>query len=79
LAEVLVIIQDRDDIRKAVEAVGQRLGLVVDTFGVREDADEEFGTAESIRLALQAKKITVSEARLGPKIQSVFVGRILVN
>jgi hypothetical protein len=42
----------------------KRLGLVVDTFGVREDADnEEFGTAEWIRLALQAKKITVSEAR----------------
>jgi hypothetical protein len=64
LAEVLVIIQDRDDIRKAVEAVGERLGLVVDRFGVREDADnEEFGTAEWIRLALQAKKISVSEAR----------------
>jgi hypothetical protein len=58
---IFPLLRPGDDIRKAVEAVEERLGLVVDTFRVRKDA-EEFGTAKSIRLALQAKNISVSEA-----------------
>jgi hypothetical protein len=38
--------------------LGEKVGLIIDTFGVAEES-EEFGTAESLRLAMQAKKITV--------------------
>ncbi len=58
--EVLVIIQDRDDTRRTVEQLGTQLGLVIDTFGISEDS-EDFGTAESLRLAIEAKKITVQK------------------
>jgi len=55
--EILVITQDRDDVRRTVLQLGERLELKLDTFGVPEDSDD-FGTAESLRLAMLAKKIT---------------------
>lgn len=55
---MLVIIQERDDIRRTILKLGEKLNLIIDVFGVPEDS-EEFGTAESLRLAITAKKITV--------------------
>jgi len=53
-----VIIQEKVDVRKAIDAAAEKAGLKVDKFCIPEDS-EDFGTAESIRIALQAKKIIV--------------------
>ncbi|CAL8125779.1 unnamed protein product [Orchesella dallaii] len=56
--DILVIIQDRDDVRRALLSIADRLGLSgLDILTVPEDS-EDFGTAESIRIALSSKKIT---------------------
>lgn len=58
-ADILVIIQEREDVRKALNLVADRLGFHgIEVLAVPEDA-EDFGTAESIRIALTSKKITV--------------------
>jgi len=56
--DILVIIQERDDVRRALNNIADRLGLTgLEVLAVPEDS-EEFGTAESIRIALNSKKIT---------------------
>lgn len=61
--DVLVIIQNRDEIRKLVEKIGEKIGLCVETFAIEEDNDD-FGTAESLRIAMAAKKIQVHYMKL---------------
>lgn len=56
--EALVIVQDRekDEVKRVVDKLGDKLGLTIDYFPVPEDS-EEFGTAHSLQLAHSAKKI----------------------
>lgn len=59
IVDILVIIQEREDVRKALNNVAERLGLQgLEILAVPEDS-EDFGTAESLRVALSSKKITV--------------------
>lgn len=70
--EVLIIIQERDDIRRTVLKLGEKLGLLIDTFEIPEES-EDFGTAESLRLAMMAKKITVQLIFLSYLFRAILI------
>lgn len=74
VTDILVIIQEREDVRKTLANLAERLGLTgMEILAVPEDS-EDFGTAESIHIALQAKKITVRKIQKYIRGQDIFLG-----